>query len=103
MCVCRVSSGHINVLGITVCDIRYPWLDIERDGAPLRTPAPGECSASGRLIGQIRREPALHALHRFALATRVARNLIVAESADREIARLRMREIQPAHAGRGDH
>src|SRR5919198_1649906 len=68
-------------------------------------PSFGYCPnlAARRLIREIRREPALDGLGGLALALRVARDLVLADAADGEIARMAAREIQAAHAGGWRH
>src|SRR6185503_7504341 len=56
-----------------------------------------------RFVGESGSEPALYLLDGLALAARIAGNLIFAEPANREVARLRMRRVQPADAGGREH
>src|SRR2546430_12424657 len=55
-----------------------------------------------RFVREIRREPALDGLDRLAFALRVARDLILADASNCEIAGLEAREIEAAQA-RGRH
>src|SRR2546430_17602740 len=55
-----------------------------------------------RFVREIRREPALDGLDRLAFALRVARDLILADASNCEIAGLAAREIEAAH-DRGRH
>src|SRR6266851_5479281 len=55
------------------------------------------------LVREVRREPALYVIDRLPFATRVARDLILAEPPDGEVPRLRMREVESADARRRRH
>src|SRR5437899_59277 len=55
------------------------------------------------LVAEIRRKPALAFLERDAFSGRVVLNLVEAEPSDREITGACVREIDPAHGGRGRH
>src|SRR5205085_10506174 len=56
-----------------------------------------------RLVAEVRPEPPLDLGERHALADRIVLDLVAAHASDREEARLRMSEIDPAHARPGDH
>src|SRR5437879_5004482 len=60
-------------------------------------------SAAYRLVPKIRREPPLDLLDRLPFSARIARNLVLAYSSHREVARAGIREVQPADAGRRPH
>ena len=55
------------------------------------------------VLPQIRREPFFHCGYGFASPGRVINCLIASDLPDPEIFRIRMRKIEPAHAGAGMH
>src|SRR5258707_1379302 len=59
--------------------------------------------AANRLVGEVRREPAFDLFDGTAFAAGVTGHLIVADSPDCEVSRLRMREVQAADARRRQH
>src|SRR5258705_13643469 len=61
------------------------------------------CDSMSRLVGEIGREPALGLIQRERLAPGVVRCLVLADLVDREITRIRVREIKPPHARGGEH
>src|ERR1051326_7427657 len=60
-------------------------------------------SAARGFVGEIRCQPAFDALDRSALALRIVRDLVFADAAHREIARLGVRKVQTADARGGRH
>src|SRR5438067_1264027 len=55
-------------------------------------------SAARGFVGEIRRQPPLDIVDRLALAAGVVRDLILPDATHREVARVRVGEIQTAHA-----
>lgn len=84
---------------------RHPVRHHRQGGAVPDRPPSSHLAELGllRFVRKIRAQPTLHILQFAVLARRVVGDLIFADLADCEIARLGMREIQPANRGRGHH
>src|SRR5947208_2540999 len=59
--------------------------------------------AAGGFVGEVGRQPALDLFDRTPLAAGITGDLVVPDSADGEVPRLRMREIEAADARGRDH
>src|SRR5215510_264993 len=89
-----------------VCIVTHPVPSGYR--ATRRPGEPDARSRSGRarrlrIVSEVRGEPALDRLDRNALPSRVVLDLITREASHREVARLRVSQVDAAHARRREH